>query len=72
MVETYKLDFLEMKCMPSVCRMTRMNRWRNEEVRRCFGAREKVNLRAVQKVLKPLGDVERMNGEQLTKKNIRV
>ena len=33
MVEKHKLDAMETKCLRSMCGVTRMDRWMNEEVR---------------------------------------
>ena len=34
MEEICKLNFIETKCLRSMCTLARMNRWRNEEVKR--------------------------------------
>ena len=39
--ETHKLDAMEHKCLWKACLIIRIDRWRNEKVRRCVGVREK-------------------------------
>ena len=46
-------------------KMTWMDRWRNREVRRKVGVRERISGRVDRKVLKWFGHVERMSGERL-------
>ena len=41
--EGYKLKVMEIKCLRSVCVVTRMDRWRIEEVRCRVGVTEKLN-----------------------------
>ena len=43
MDERYKPDVIEMKYSQSMCGVTRMDRWRNEEVWRRLSVREKIS-----------------------------
>ena len=64
--ERRKLDVMEMRCLRSMCGMTRMDRLRNEVVRERLGVEEKLSERVDRKVLKWYWHVERMSGERLT------
>ena len=67
-VERNKLDVAEMKCMRSMCGVTRWDRLRNETVRERVGVSEPMSERVDRKILKWFGHVERMGNERLTKK----
>ena len=56
--ERHKLDVVEIKCLCSICRVIRMDRVRNSEVRHILDVRE--NVRVNHKVLNWLRHVERM------------
>ena len=66
--EREKLDVAEMKCLRSMCGVTRMDRIRNEVVRDRVGVPERLSKRVDRKVLKWFGHVERMGSERLTKR----
>ena len=53
-----KVNVLEMKCLRSLILMLRMDRVRNEEVRRRAGIENELVSRADQRVLRWLGHVE--------------
>ena len=57
-----------MKCLRSMCGVTRMDRVRNEVVRERVGVPEKLSKRVDRKVLKWFGHVERMGSERMTKR----
>ena len=63
----HKLDVIEIKCFRSVCEVTRTDRWRNEEKRCRFGAREKDSERVDWKVLKWFRHLDCVSGEHLTR-----
>ena len=48
--ERRKLDVMEMRCLRSMCGMTRMDRLRNEVVRERVGVEEKLSERVDRKV----------------------
>ena len=66
--ERDKLDVAEMKCLRSMCGVTRMDRVRNEVVRERVGVPERLSKRIDRKVLKWFGHVERMGSERMTKR----
>jgi len=66
--ERGKLDVAEMKCLRSMCGVTRMDRVRNEVVRERVGVPEKLSGRVDRKVLKWFGHVERMGSDRMTKR----
>ena len=66
--ERGKLDVAEMKCLRSMCGVTRMDRVRNEVVRERVGVPEKLSGRVDRKVLKWFGHVEQMGSERMTKR----
>ena len=66
--ERNKLDVSEMKCLRSMCRVTKMDRVRNEVVRERVGVTESLSKRVDRKVFKWFGHVERMGGERMTKR----
>ena len=59
--ETMKVNVLEMKCLKSLVGVSRMDRVRNEEVRRRAGIGRELASRADQRVLRWFGHVERMD-----------
>ena len=58
--ERRKVNVLEMKCLRSLVGVSRMDRVRNEEVRKRAGIEREFASRADQKVLRWFGNVERM------------
>ncbi len=75
--ETWNMGAAEMrrlnvmgKCLKSMCGVTRMNRVRNDEVRRRKGVERELAKRAEHGVLRWFGHVERMKEERLVKKII--
>ena len=58
--ERRKVNVLEMKCLRSLVAVSRMDRVRNEEVRRRAGIEMELACRADQRVLRWFGHVERM------------
>ena len=58
--ERRKLNVLEMKCLRSLVGVSRMDRVRNEEVRRRAGIKRELASRADQRVLRWFGHLERM------------
>ena len=56
-----KVNVLEMKCLRSLVGVSRMDRVRNDEVRRRAGIERELARRADQRVLRWFGHVERMN-----------
>ena len=67
-LERKRLNVMEMRCLRSMCGVTRMDRVRNEEVRRRTGVLQEMSARAEQRVLQWFGHVERMDEERLVKK----
>ena len=59
--ERRKVNVLEMKCLRSLVRVSRMDRVRNKEVRITAGIERELASRADQRVLRWFGHVERMN-----------
>ena len=57
--ERRKVNVLEMKCLRSLAGVSRMDRVRNEEVRRRVGIEMELASRADQRVLRRFGHVER-------------
>ena len=66
--ERNKLNVMEMRCLRSMLGVSRVDRVRNEEVRRKTGVGRKLSDRLDQKVLGWYGHMERMNEERLTKR----
>ena len=66
--ERERLDVMEMKCLRSMCGVTRLDRVENVELRRRVGVSRPMGVRAQEKVLSWFGHMERMNGERLTKR----
>ena len=62
---------MEMRCLRSMCGVTRLDRVRNEEVRRRTGVVKGLAERAEQGLLRWFGHVERMDEEHLVKRIIR-
>jgi len=63
-----RLDVMEMRCLRSIVGVSRMDRVRNEEVRRRAGVDRSLSERVDQKVLRWFGHMERMEGERLVKR----
>ena len=59
--EKGKVNVLEMKCLRSLVGVSRMDSFRNEEVRRRAGIERELASRADQRVLRWFGHVERMD-----------
>ena len=59
--ERRKVNVLEIKCLRSSVRVSRIGRVRDEEVRRRAGIRRELASRADQRVLRWFGHVERMD-----------
>ena len=53
--ERKKVNVLEIKCLRSLVGVSRMNRFRNEKVRRRVGIKRELESRADQKVLRRFG-----------------
>ena len=66
--ERRRLNVMEMRCLRSMCGVTRMDRMRNEEVRRRTGVGRELAVRAEQGVLRWFGHVERMEEERVVKR----
>ena len=62
-----KVNVLEMKCLRSLIRVSRMDRVRNEEVRRRAGIESELASRADQRVLRWFGHVERMDDYRMAR-----
>ena len=66
--ESRKVNVLEMKCLRSLVGVSRMDRVRNEEVRRRAGIKMELASRADQKVLRWFGHVERMDDYRMARR----
>ena len=66
--ERRKVSFLEMKCLRSLVGVSRMDRVRNEEVRRRAGIERELASRADQSVLRWFGHVERMDEYRIARR----
>ena len=66
--ESKRLDVMEMKCLRSMCGVTRRDRFENVEIRRRVGIDRPLRVRVEERVLSWFGHMERMNGERMTKK----
>ena len=66
--ERRKVNVLEMKCLRSLVGVSRMNRVRNEEVRRRAGIERELASRADQRVLRWFGHVERMDEYRMARR----
>ena len=71
LAERKRLNVLEMRCLRSMCGVTRLDRIRNEEVRRRTGVVRELAERADQRVLKWFGHMERMSDERLVKRVLK-
>ena len=63
-----RLNVMEMRCLRSMVGVSRVDRVRNEEVRRRVGVDRSLADRVDQRVLRWYGHMERMNEERLTKR----
>ena len=66
--EIRKVNVLEMKCLRSLVGVSRMDRVRNEQVRRRGGIEGQLVSRADQRVLRWFGHVERMDEYRMARK----
>ena len=66
--ERRKVNVLGMKCLRSLVRVSRMDRVRNEEVRRKAGIERELASRADQRVLRWFGPVERMDEYRMARR----
>ena len=66
--ERRKVKFLMMKCLRSLVGLSRMDRVRNEEVRRRAGTERELASRADRRVLRWFGHVERMDEYHMTRR----
>ena len=66
--ERRKVNVLEMKCLRSLVVVLRMDRVRNEEVRRRAGLERELASRADQRVLRRLGHVEKMDEYRMVRR----
>ena len=66
--ERRKVNVLEMKCMRSLVGVSRMDRVRNEEVRRRAGIERELASRADQRVLRWFGHMERMDDYRMARR----
>jgi len=69
--EKKKVNVFEMKCLRSMLGVTRMDRIRNEEVRRRVGVVKELSRKSDERLLMWFGHMERMSDERLTKKVMR-
>ena len=70
--ERRKVNVLEMKCLRSLVGVSRMDRVRNEEVRRRAGIEMELASRADQRVLRCFGHVERMDEYRMARRVLMV
>ena len=66
--ERQKLNVFEMRCLRSMCGVSRLDRLRNDVVRRMTGVRKELAVRVDRNVLRWFGHVERMDDDRLLKK----
>ena len=66
--ERRKVNVLEMKCLRSMVGVSRMDRIRNEEMRRKAGIERTLASRVDQRVLRWFGHVERMDESRLARR----
>ena len=66
--ERRKVNVLEMKCLRSLVRVSRMDRVRNEEVHRRAGIERELANRADQRVLRWFGLVDRMDEYRMARR----
>ena len=64
----FKVNILEMKCLTSLVGVSRMDRVRNEEVHRRAGIERELASRAVQRVLRWIGPVDRMDEYRMARR----
>ena len=62
------MNVLEMKCLRSLVGVSRMDRVRNEEVRRRAGIERELASRADKRVLRLFGQVERMDEYRMARR----
>ena len=63
-----RLNVFKMRCLRSMCGVTRLDRIRNDEVRRRTGVVKELTGRADENVLRWFGHMERMSEDRLTKR----
>jgi len=63
-----KLEVFEMKCLRRICGVNRMDRVRNEEIKRRCGVKRGVLERADERMLKWFGHMERMARDRLVRR----
>ena len=68
--ERTKANVLEMKCLRSLVGVSRMDRVRNEEVRRRAGIEREFASRADQRVVRWFGHVERMDEYRMARREL--
>ena len=68
--EERKVNVLEMKCLRSLVGVSRMDRVRNEDVRRRVGIERELASRADQRVLRWFGYVERMDEYRMARRGV--
>ena len=66
--ERRKVNVLEMKCLRNLVGVSRLDRVRNDEVRRRAGIERELASRADQRVLRWFGHVERMDEHRMTRR----
>ena len=66
--ERRKVNVLKMKCLESSFRVSRLDRVRNEEVRRKAGIKREFASKADQRVLRWFGHVERMDEYRMARR----
>ena len=66
--ERRKVNVLEMKCLRNLVGVSRMDRVRNEEVRRRAGTEMELASRADQRVLRWFGHVERLDDYRMARR----
>ena len=70
--ERRKVNVLEMKCLRSLVEVSRMDRVRNEEVRRRAGIEKELAIREERRVLRWFGHVERMDEYHMARKVLMI
>ena len=70
--EHVKVNALEMKCLRSLVGVSRMDRVRNEEVRRRAGMERELTSRADQRLLRWIGNVERIDDYRMARRVLMV
>ena len=66
--ERRKVNVLEMKCLRSLVGVSRIDKVRNEEVRRRAGIERELATKAVQRVLRWFGHVERIDDYRMARR----